>query len=223
MSNTLKSSKSAPATRMYRQASAEQRMFEREQRLLAAALELFSRDGYAQTTIEALCSEAKVTTRHFYQAFATRDALLLKLYNQLIADLQQGLLLAIMGEDLSLQDRIKRLIQALIQHYLTDKRCAQIGVIEVVGASPMIERRRREVIHGIARMIETFMLHLAALGRIPEHNYRMLALAIVGGVNELIADWLVSQQPSLEELEAEMIYAINTLILGAEHRLNTSV
>ncbi|MEL0028042.1 MAG: hypothetical protein VW625_05165, partial [Perlucidibaca sp.] len=57
---------SASAPRPYRGLAAEQRAEERRQRLLAAALELFARQGYAQPPIEMLCSSAQDTARPFY-------------------------------------------------------------------------------------------------------------------------------------------------------------
>lgn len=79
-------------TRAYGGVAAEQRAEERKARLLAAALELFARQGYARTTIEALCTEAKVTARHFYQLFDSREAILRALYDNIIANLRAGVL-----------------------------------------------------------------------------------------------------------------------------------
>lgn len=42
-------------------------------------------------------------------------------------------------------------------HYLTDTRRAQIGVLEVVGASATVEQRRREVIHSIVNYVQVFL------------------------------------------------------------------
>lgn len=206
----------ATAKRVYRQTSAEQRALERKQRLLDAALQLFSSTGYAHSTIEALCSEAKVTTRHFYQAFSSREALLLCLYEQLIQDLQTALLVAVTVPDLSVSQKIERLVYALVEHYLQDRRRAQVGVLEVVGASPAVEQRRREVIQGIAQLIQAFMNQLADDDRIPRHDYRLIALAIVGGINEIMADWLTNPVLSLDQLAQEMIFAMHTFMNGAQ-------
>lgn len=119
-------------------------------------MQLFATQGYAQTTIEALCSEAKVTTRHFYQSFQGREALLLAVYNQMVGELQIGLLSAIQAEHQNIQEKIQQVIQALVTHYLTDTRRAQIGVLEVVGASATVEQRRREVIHSIVNYVQVF-------------------------------------------------------------------
>lgn len=202
--------------RVYAKKNPEQRVIERRERLLEAALQLFATKGYANTTIEALCSEAKVTTRHFYQAFKGREELLLTLYNQLMVELQAGLLSAMQDEHSSLQHKMNQVIQALVKQYLTDTRRAQVGVIEVVGASPVVEKRRREVIHAIAMHLQAFLDQMAAQQKIPRRNYHWLAIAIVGGINELMAEWLMSPSLTLEQLSDEIVFAASTLLQGID-------
>jgi AcrR family transcriptional regulator len=200
--------------RVYRKKNPEDRVLERRERLMQAALQLFGTQGYANTTIETLCSEAKVTTRHFYQVFSSREELLLAVYNQITEELQVSLFSAMMVERQGLQEKMQQVIQALVNNYLTDSRRAQIGVLEVVGASAIVEKRRREVIHGIAIHLEQFMNALAAENQLPQRNYHWLAVALVGGINELMAEWLMNQSLSLEQLTDEIFYLINMFMAG---------
>jgi AcrR family transcriptional regulator len=200
--------------RVYRKKNPEDRVLERRERLMHAALQLFATQGYANTTIETLCSEAKVTTRHFYQVFSSREELLLAVYNQITEELQVSLFSAMVTERQGLQEKMQQVIQALVNNYLTDSRRAQIGVLEVVGASAIVEKRRREVIHGIAIHLEQFMDALAAENQLPQRNYHWLAVALVGGINELMAEWLMNQSLSLEQLTDEIFYLINMFMAG---------
>lgn len=214
MSNIKDEMQAIPAKRVYGKKNAEDRETERRERLLQAALQLFATQGYANTTIEALCSEAKVTTRHFYQAFGGREAVLLALYNQLMDELQTCILSSVMTEHTSMQDKMRLIIQTLVNYYFSDARRARIGVLEVVGASPAIELRRREVIHTISRYIQLFLDQLATQNEIPKRNYHWAAIAIVGGMNELMAEWLMHPQLSLDELTEEMIFTAEVLLQG---------
>ncbi len=202
------------AKRVYRKTSAEDRIKERHERLMQAALELYAKNGFANTTIEALCSEAKVTTRHFYQLFKGKEELLLELYNQIMDELQNTILQALMLAHNDIEEKARQVVRALITHYLTDTRRAKIGVLEVVGASTKVELRRREVIHNIAKHIELFISMLAQQNMIPQRNYHLIAVGLVGGVNELMAEWLITKQPDLEQLEQDMMFALQTLIRG---------
>lgn len=218
MSNLNDMQEPAIAKRIYRQKSAEDRVAERYERLLQAGLQLFATQGYANTTIEALCSEAKVTTRHFYQLFAGREQLLLAIYNQMIEELQAGLLQAIQHSQHSLKDKVQQVVQALVTHYLTDTRRAQIGVMEVVGASPAVEQRRREVIHGMVDYIKLFLADLVQKQQLPKRDYHWQAVAIVGGINEMMAEWLMNQSLTLEQLTQEIIFTAKTLLGGIDFR-----
>ncbi|WP_291808400.1 TetR/AcrR family transcriptional regulator [Limnobacter sp.] len=203
-------------TRAYGGVAAEQRAEERKARLLAAALELFARQGYARTTIEALCSEAKVTARHFYQLFDSREAILRALYDNIIADLRAGVLKAMSAPNLSLSEQIPLAVSAMVHHYLEDTRHARVGVLEVVGVSPQMEARRREAIHDMAGLIEAYLGSLVERGDLPKRNYHLVSVALVGGINELLAEWLTLENPpDIPELSEEIINILNALIRGA--------
>lgn len=221
MSNFESQAKST-AKRVYAKKNAEDRVLERRERLLQAALELFATQGYANTTIEALCSEAKVTTRHFYQVFAGREELLLALYDQIVNELSVGLLTAMLSEHQNLQEKMQQVIQALVSQYLQDKRRAQVGVLEVVGASRSVEQRRREVIHTIAGHMEAFMNAIAAQYQLPKRNYHWMAIAIVDGINELMAEWLVNQTLTLQQLSDEIVAIIHVFMNGIDGAVSKS-
>lgn len=203
-------------TRAYRGLAAEQRVAERRERLLVTALELFARQGYARTPIETLCAEAKVTARHFYQLFASREALLEALYDGIIQELREAVLAAVSMPGLTLDEQIPLGVQAMVSHYLDDARRARVGVLEVVGVSTAMEQRRRAAIHDIAAILEGYMMSLAARGELPARNYHLISVALVGGINELLADWLtVPQPPTIAQLSTEVIDILNALIRGA--------
>ena len=196
--------------------AAEQRAEERKARLLAAALELFARQGYGRTTIEALCSEAKVTARHFYQLFDSREAILRALYDNIIADLRAGVLKAMSAPELNLSEQIPLAVSAMVHHYQEDSRHARVGVLEVVGVSPQMEARRREAIHDMAGLIEAYLNNLVSKGELPKRNYHLVSVALVGGINELLAEWLMLENPpDIPELSEEIINILNALIRGA--------
>ncbi len=83
MSETTKQRRRAPGGRTYRGRSPEERRAERRERLLEAGLKLFGGEGYAATSIERLCAHARVTARHFYEEFPTREALLLAVFDRM--------------------------------------------------------------------------------------------------------------------------------------------
>src|SRR4051794_41116995 len=69
--------------RTYAGVAPEQRRAERRERLLAAALDLFTTTGYQQAKIADLCTSAGVSTRNFYEEFASKEQVLLTLHEQI--------------------------------------------------------------------------------------------------------------------------------------------
>ncbi len=193
-----------------------QRSDDRRARLLAAALQLFAQQGYAKTPIEQLCAEAKVTARHFYELFESREALLAALYSRIAEELRAAMLVALATPATTPDAQIAAAVRAMIHHYLDDARRARIGVLEVVGVSAAMEKRRRGVIHEIAALLESYLGALAAQGQLPRRNYHLASVAMVGGVNELLAEWLtVATPPSITTLTDEISLLFRALLRGA--------
>ncbi|MCQ8896606.1 TetR/AcrR family transcriptional regulator [Limnobacter humi] len=201
--------------RVYRGQDSATRADERGQRLKEAGLALFGTRGYASTTIEALCSEAKVTARHFYELFPNREALLMAVYNDILQDLSAGVLQAVLSNHASMDEQIELGVKAMVKHYLKDRRRARVGVLEVVGVSETVERARRHAINTMAGLFEQFMAQRAALGELPQRNHHLLCVALVGGLNELLADWLMAEKPlSIPKLSAEVGEILRLVMKG---------
>ena len=61
--------------RLYGGLSAEQRQAERRDRLIVAAIQVSARTGREGATVAAICAEAGLTARYFYESFPNREAL----------------------------------------------------------------------------------------------------------------------------------------------------
>jgi len=82
--------------------------------------------------------------------------------------------------------------------------------------SPQMEARRREAIHDMAGLIEAYLNNLVSKGELPKRNYHLVSVALVGGINELLAEWLMLENPpDIPELSEEIINILNALIRGA--------
>lgn len=67
-------------TGRYAGKAASTRQAERREKLLAAGIKLIGREGYAATSIDAVCSEAGLTKRYFYESFTSSEDLLIESY-----------------------------------------------------------------------------------------------------------------------------------------------
>ncbi len=66
--------------RHYGGQSPEERVSERREKLMLAAAELYGRLGPSGASVTAICAEAGLTPRYFYESFPHREALLLAVF-----------------------------------------------------------------------------------------------------------------------------------------------
>jgi AcrR family transcriptional regulator len=202
----MKATSAALRSGMYRGQSKAERRAERRERLLATAIDLFGTAGYAATPIETICAAAGVTARHFYEHFPSREALLRAVYDAIIADTQRAVIRAL-SSAANPEDRVAAGVRAFVRAYLDDPRRGRIACVEVIGVSEDMERHRRSVIHAFASIIQAQAELLAAEGKIERQwNYELVGVALAGGVNELVADWLFRRdRPRIPKFVEEIV------------------
>jgi AcrR family transcriptional regulator len=202
--------------RRYGDKTPDERHDARRERLVEAALDAFAADGYAQTSIEALCARAGVSTRNFYEHFASREELLLALHDDLNARALQAVAGAVAGADPDdLRARAYAGARAYFDVVTTDPRWARIAVVESVGVSRTAERHREEAIGRFAEVIELEATRLAEAGLAPARDHQLTAVALVGAINGLVNTWTTTPDwadrvDDVVEVAAELIYAAIT-------------
>jgi len=75
-----------PHSRRYAGKAASTRQAERRTKLLAAGIRLIGLQGYAATSIDAVCSEAGLTKRYFYESFSGSEELLVAAYTVVVRE-----------------------------------------------------------------------------------------------------------------------------------------
>lgn len=173
------------ARRGYAGQTAAELQQQRQQRLLDAALGLFGTQGYAATNTEQLCRQAKVTTRHFYEVFKDKEALLLHLFDQLMRDTLAQVSVALLSSTAPMSERLHEVLQAFVHAQLDDPRRARITTIEILGVSQAAEAHRQQVIDQFVQLIEAYFAGLVQQHGWPQRQYRVWAVAMVGAMHEL--------------------------------------
>ena len=91
MSATRTSGTDRAPSRTYAGKDAQTRQAERRDKLVAAGITLFGRQGFAASSIDAVCREAGLTKRYFYESFTDREALLVEAYRAATRDLMHAI------------------------------------------------------------------------------------------------------------------------------------
>jgi AcrR family transcriptional regulator len=180
------------AGRRIRGLDAGQRREQRRQQLLDAALELFATQGYAATSIEQICQVAYVGTKGFYEFFASRESCYLALLRDLterIENQMTGLSATLPGD----RDTAERMLVTGFAHALIDDpRVALVTFGPGRAISPEVERQRRANRRWAAGFLETVWIRY---GGKPGLDLHRIAVGLIGGLFDLISDWLVDADP----------------------------
>jgi AcrR family transcriptional regulator len=179
--------------RSWRGTTAADRAADRRRRLIDAGFELFGTDGYARTSIDALCSAAGLSLRSFYELVHDREELMRLVWDEVVQETLDEVREAVSAFPMRTEVRLHAGLAAYVGHMTTDPRRARIVHLSGVGLSPGLERHRRRAIHAFADVITEEVEPLR--GPRDSGDDRMLALAVVGAVNELLVEWLLQENP----------------------------
>ncbi|MFI9510746.1 TetR/AcrR family transcriptional regulator [Nocardia sp. NPDC052566] len=203
--------------RSYGGLSKEQRVAQRQTRLIDAALELFGTQGYAATSIERLCAVANVSTRSFYEDMGSREALLIALVNRTTSRAVERTLAALeKTEDEPLSTRVVESFRAYLSVTCQDHRTARVCYVEVVGVSAAVEDWRRQQRRLLSALVVSEAERAVANGEIKPRRFDLFALAVLGAVNSLAQELVQRTHPdsviSPEEICEEIAVIVNSVL-----------
>ena len=196
-------------SRMYRGVDTEQRRAERRERLLEAALDEFTTRGYHKTKIADLCARAGVSTRNFYEKFASKEALLLELHAHINTEAMKRMLPVLDSlADAEPLTRITTLLDAFVAAVTSDPRFPRLNYVEAPGISQAMERQHRDWFTRYTDFIEAECDRVADAGLAPKRDYHLTAIALVGAVTGILREWQAHQPPLPVEDVATEIRAV---------------
>lgn len=150
-------------------------------RLLQGLAQSVAAKGYADTTIADIVREAGVSRRTFYEQFDGKPAALIALYESAS---RRGLrvLQEAIDPARDWQTQVDQALSAYLSSLAQNPVLLRTLFVEILGLGPTGLAARRRVHDFMA----DFMLDVINAGRSPELLERPMALAVVGGIHELV-------------------------------------
>ncbi|MGO4613688.1 TetR/AcrR family transcriptional regulator [Nocardia sp. 2YAB30] len=206
-------SQDANTGRMYAGQPVEDRQRQRRARFLESGLTVFARDGYANSSVGAICKDAGLSSRQFYEEFTGRESLLLELYEQIDRESRDAVTKALDAtSDVGALDIIDASVRAYVESIGSDPRKARVALVEVVGAGPKVEKYRLEQRRVWGSLLASAAEDAARHGEIPTGDYEMRVHAIIGAVNCVVDSWSgADPRPPLDDV----IRVLSRVIIGA--------
>lgn len=178
-----------PAGGVYRGVPAHERQAARRERLLDAALDLLGTEGAQATTVRAVCRHARLTPRFFYESFDDLDALLVAVFDRVVAQATQRMLEALAAAGPDRDARARAAIGAFVDALTDDPRHARVACQEALGNEPLM-RRRLEVVRAMAELVVAEAQAEFRPPRDAQPMVQLTATVLVGGLAEVLITWL---------------------------------
>lgn len=195
----------------------ERKTLRREQ-LLAAGLEVFGTIGYVSASVKAICAQAGLTERYFYETFNDREDLLFAVYERVATEVATAAFQAAESAEPTIDDRARAGMSAFFGLLTGDIRKARVLSFEVVGVSERLEIRRRETMHAFANYLATVALTMYEGESPPRLDPTLTSLSMVGASNELLIEWVLGNldMPVDELVEhcTQMIVGVTRMAFG---------
>lgn len=176
----------APTTRSYRGEGAEERQARRRSLLVDAGLELLGTKGWRATTVTAVCHQARLTPRYFYESFADRDELLVAIFDGIIDEITQEVLTA---EPSGAEETLRATATAFVRLVRDDPRKGRAAFVEAFGSEALM-RRRFERMRWFAGQLADQARGDRCLSRGDSRKLETACLIASGGLIETMVVWL---------------------------------
>ncbi|MEU5974658.1 TetR/AcrR family transcriptional regulator [Streptomyces sp. NPDC047315] len=221
MAGAVGDDEGAGGGRRIRGLDAAERRARRREDLLDAALELFAAQGYQDTSIEQICKQAFVGTKSFYEVFTGKEAVYLALLDRIVADVTGRLTVALDVLDGTRDEAAaaRSLLRNFADAFVDDVRVARVTFGEGRAVTPLAEARRRNNRRWAASFVETVWQRL---GITAGPNSREVAMGLIGGLFDIIADWLLDTDPERPAERASLQDGLDRFYTVVSSGLRTS-
>jgi AcrR family transcriptional regulator len=161
------------ATRVYGGVSADERVEARRRRLMDAGLELIGTAGWSGTSVRAVCREAGLTPRFFYESFEDLDALAVAVFDDISVQATAAILEAVVDA---------------APEPATQARAAIATFVDEL--TEALARRRLQAMRAMAQLIAEHGRSAYGAPAAADTLVEITASLLAGGLAELLIAWL---------------------------------
>lgn len=190
--------------RPYRGVEASERLSLRRRRLLDAGLDLLGAENpKSELTVRAVCKQAGLTARYFYESFTDKDEFVAAVFDATVADIAATTQAAVAASLPAEQGRAG--IANLVRTVSADARVGRM-LFDVRLSNPVILRKRADLGGFFAVLLAQ---HVQTATRRNQTGRRKAAVHfVVGGVGQTISAWLAGDIDVAPEVLVDQLTAI---------------
>lgn len=177
-----------------------------EEKLINAAIELMSKNGYHRTTVADIVKAAGVAQGTFYLYYDSKKNLFLSLMERFYSLLQDALLgvgwdIESITSEEEIAQKIRLAIQNILLVYQDNAILARIFLREAMGLEPDFAELWDSIIERLAAFAVLIMDQSIERGLLPPQNSQIVAHCVVGMIERVAYYWLFQENEfELEEV-----------------------
>ncbi|HWJ80788.1 MAG TPA: TetR/AcrR family transcriptional regulator [Nocardioides sp.] len=194
---------------VYRGVPAKERVAERRARLKEATLAVWA-DPDRRTTMTAICAEAGLTERYFYESFSGLDEALTAVMDDIATEIEQTTMRAAEEAGHDPVARTRATLEAFVELLRGDPRKGRVAIVEA-GAMPELRRRRTDLLRHFAHRTAEEAREMVGMPRRSAAEDELAGLLFIGGMAELITAWL---DGAVDATPEEIVEAASRSFLG---------
>lgn len=187
-------------------------------RVLAAAMEVFAREGYHAARMDAIAQAAGVSKGALYFHFPGKLPLFSALVDEFADELRADVAVAIAAHQGGVA-RVEAAVTAALDLLGRRRALARIVLIEATSLGPAYATKRREILGRFAALVRRHLDEAVAEGSIPPLDTGVAAYAWLGALNEVAMQSLEGELPAPPEaahtLSALLLRSVGAAETGA--------
>ncbi len=170
----------------------------RQQRILDAALRVFSRKGYHDASVDEIAGESQTSKGGVYFHFPGKEAIFLHLLDRTTARLRDKI-----DESMARHDdpiaKADAALLAVLRTFSNHRGLARLFMVEALGAGREFHQRMAAIRGEFASIIQHHLDDAVRQGIIAPVDTEIAGQAWFGALNEVMTNWVLSSRP--ERLE----------------------
>jgi len=168
-------------------------------RILDAAMNIFSAKGFHDTKLDEIVAEASISKGSIYFHFPNKEKLFIALVDQ-FADVIERRAREAIGQEAPGMLRVRAALAAVLETFGKYRLPAKLLLVQAVGLGTVFERKRMEVTDRFALLIQTYLDEAVADGSIAPVNTHIVSHAWMGAIYSVVIQWVYTGEPSQDEI-----------------------
>lgn len=177
---------------------------ETRERILDAALSVFSSKGYHDTKMDEIVEASDTSKGSIYFYFPNKERLFLALVDQFADLLERRVTEAVEHEDEGIA-RVRAALQACLETFGRYRRPAKILLVQAVGLGSVFEKKRIEVNDRFASLIKKYLDESIAVGDIAPVDTDVVSYAWMGAIYGIVIRWVYTGEPDSERILSALL------------------